>query len=404
MELTRKSDRLLMFIIGGLLIFGLVMITSIGVPKSIQLSAPNVMYPSCDDPNVDCYLLFKKHLWKLGLGIIAFFLAAKISYRFWRKISIAVFAIFVLLLIIVLIFGSTYGTFSRSWLNFAFGSFQPTEFAKFAMILYLAHWLEKKQLELKTFKYGFLPFLTVLGFIIIPILLQPDIGSICIIIGIASIMYFCAETKIKHLAIGFIAAVLIGLILVVTIPHIKQRFITFLGLENSVECREAACWQTEQSIIAVGSGGFFGKGLTQGVQKSYWLPQASDDFIFAASAEELGFIRIFLVVLAYAAIAYRGFKIAMNAPDSFAKLAAVGITAWITIQAYLNIAVNIGLFPVTGITLPFVSYGGSSLISMLLGAGILINISSYSGQYAHHIYGWRHSRPHPAKYSNYKRA
>ncbi len=392
-----------MLVVGGLLIFGLVMITSIGVPKSIQLSAPNVMYPSCDDPSVDCYLLFKRHLWKLGLGILAFFVAAKLSYKFWRKISIAIFAVLVALLIAVLIFGSTYNTFSRSWFNFTFGTLQPTEFAKLAMILYFSHWLEEKRLELKTFKYGFLPFLVITGFIIVPILLQPDIGSVIIILSIASVMYFAAETRFKHLATGVIAAILIGLIFAVTVPHIKQRFITFLGIGDEVACREASCWQTEQANIAVGSGGFFGKGLTQGIQKSYWLPQASDDFIFAASAEELGFIRIILVVLAYAIIAYRGYKIAASAPDTFSMLAAVGITSWIVIQAYLNIAVNIGLFPVTGITLPFISYGGSSLVSTLLAVGILINISSHSGYATHNFHGWRHSRPHPAKYSSYKR-
>ncbi|MBI5152699.1 cell division protein FtsW [Candidatus Peregrinibacteria bacterium] len=403
MEATRKSDRWLMLIVGALLVFGLVMITSIGVPKSIQLSAPNVMYPSCDDPAVDCYLLFKKHLFRLGIGVIAFFIGAKLSYRFWRKISIGVFIALVGLLIAVLIFGSTFNTFSRSWIQIFYTTFQPTELAKLAMILYFSHWLEKRRLELKTFKYGFLPFIVIMALIIVPILMQPDIGSVVIIVGIASIMYFCAETRIKHLVIGVLAAIIIGLLFALTIPHIRQRFVTFIGIGDSVACKEAACWQTEQANIAVGSGGFFGKGLTQGIQKSYWLPQASDDFIFAASAEELGFMRIVFIVIAYSAIAYRGFKIASTAPDVFAMLAATGITAWITIQAYLNIAVNIGLFPVTGITLPFISYGGSSLVSTLLGIGILINISSHTKSYASGFHGWRHIRPRPPKYSHYRR-
>lgn len=404
MEMTRKSDRWLLLVVGALLLFGLIMITSIGVPKSIQLSAPGVMYPSCDDPSVDCYLLFKKHLWRLAIGLVAFFIGAKLSYRFWRKSSLVIFGILVVTLIAVLLFGSSFGTFSRSWIQIFYTTFQPTELAKLAMILYFSHWLEQKRLELKTFKYGFLPFVVIMGLIIIPVLLQPDIGSAVIIVSIAAIMYFCAETKVKHLAVGVLAAILIGVIFATTIPHIRQRFTTFVGFGDPVACKEAACWQTEQANIAVGSGGFFGKGLTQGIQKSYWLPQASDDFIFAASAEELGFMRIVFVIIAYGVIAYRGFKIAANAPDVFSMLAATGITAWITIQAYLNIAVNIGLFPVTGITLPFVSYGGSSLVSTLLGVGILVNISSHTKSYASGVHGWRHSRALPPKHSNYRRS
>ena len=176
--------------------------------------------------------------------------------------------------------------------------------------------------------------------------------------------------------------------LIANMTHLRERFVSYVTLDK--ECVQDYCWQSVQANIAVGSGGIFGKGLTQGVQKSYWLPQASDDFIFAASAEELGFIRIFLVVLIYAYIGYRGFKIANTAPDRFSMLLATGITTWIVAQAFINIAVNVGLMPVTGITLPLVSYGGSSILSTLIGIGILINISKYSTPYAsHRIYGRR---------------
>ncbi|KKQ71803.1 MAG: cell division protein FtsW, cell division protein FtsW [Candidatus Peregrinibacteria bacterium GW2011_GWC2_39_14] len=403
MKIGHKADTVLLITIGALLLFGLVMITSIGVPKSIQLSAPDILYPSCDDPNVDCYLLFKRHLWRLLIGVSAFLIFAKISYRFWRRISTGVFIALVALLVVVLIFGSSNNTFAKSWITIFYTSLQPTEFAKLAMILYFSRWLEDKKMELKTFKYGFLPFIVVMFLIVIPVMLQPDIGSVVIIVSIASIMYFLADTKVRHLAIGITAAIFVGLLLAVAVPHIRERFTTFMGAGEEV-CSESSCWQTEQANIAVGSGGFFGKGLTQGIQKSYWLPQASDDFIFAASAEEMGFMRIIFIVIAYAVIGYRGFKIAARAPDTFSMLAASGITAWVVIQAFLNIAVNIGLFPVTGITLPFISYGGSSLVATLIGVGILVNISTYTtSNYAHSSHGWRHSGSHPAKYSNYRR-
>ncbi len=151
----------------------------------------------------------------------------------------------------------------------------------------------------------------------------------------------------------------------------------------------------------MGTGGFFGKGLTQGVQKSYWLPQASDDFIFAASAEELGFIRIVFVVIAYAVIAYRGFTIAYNAPDRFTMLTAAGITSWITVQAFMNISINIGLIPVTGLTLPFVSYGGSSLVATLIGVGVLLNISKHASAYAPSTVRRGNRRSYRSQYSAY---
>ncbi|MBI4975108.1 FtsW/RodA/SpoVE family cell cycle protein [Candidatus Peregrinibacteria bacterium] len=156
--------------------------------------------------------------------------------------------------------------------------------------------------------------------------------------------------------------------------------------------------------MAIGSGGFFGKGPTQGVQKSYWLPQASDDFIFAASAEELGFIRIIIVVIAYFIIAVRGFSIANKAQNSFEMFLAVGITTWITSQAFMNIAVNTALIPVTGITLPFVSYGGSSLITSLIGIALLLNISKDTTYYASSVDRWRDRRPHHPEHSRYRRA
>ena len=147
------------------------------------------------------------------------------------------------------------------------------------------------------------------------------------------------------------------------------------------EIRRNYCWQTEQAQIAVGSGGFFGKGLTQGIQKSYWLPQATDDFIFAASAEELGFLRIAFILAAYIVIGYRGFMIANFAPDRFTALTVTGITVWLIMQAFINIGVNIGLLPVTGITLPFVSYGGTSMIATLAGVGVLLQISKTTTPY-----------------------
>lgn len=393
------ADKVLMITVLALVIFGVVMITSIGVPKSIELSAPKLLYPNCGDPQVDCYLLFKRHLMRLGIGLVALLLAAKIPYKFWKKTSVFWFGIFTLLLFVVLFIGSQYSTFAKSWLVLFNTSVQPIEFAKLALIFYLAHWMERKNQEIGTFQYGFLPFCIVSGVILLPVLLQPDLGGSLVIMGTAVAMYFVAGAKVKHLALGALIVMMMGVMVLTSVSHVNKRVVAFLNQEEN--CREDYCWQTEQANIAVGSGGFWGKGLTQGVQKSYWLPQAADDFIFAASAEELGFIRIIFVILAYAVIAWRGLRIAHQAPDKFSMLTAVGITAWITIQAFINVAVNIGLMPVTGIALPFISYGGSSLISTLIGVGILLHISKYAQENTSGVSRrWNRGTYH-AKYSSY---
>ncbi len=398
----QRADNILFLMFLILAIFGLVMITSIGVPKSIELSAGDILYPNCSDPKVDCYLLFKKHLLHLILGGIALWLASKIPYRFWKKISVVLFGAMILTLVLVLIAGKANNTFARSWFTFFNTSFQPIEFAKFALILYLAHWLERKNTEVETFQYGFLPFCIVMGAMVLPIIAQPDLGGALVVVAISVAMFFAAGARIRHLLMGGLVAVLLSGIIIANVSHVRERFQAFVATDKN--CHEDYCWQSEQANIAVGSGGFWGKGLTQGVQKSYWLPQASDDFIFAASAEELGFVRILLLILVYGIIAYRGLKIAANAPNRFSMLTAIGITVWITIQAFINIAVNLALMPVTGITLPLVSYGGSSILSIMIAAGILLQISKHAPDYAPGSVRRGLRRAHYAERGSYSRA
>lgn len=270
MKSILKADHVLSLSVFLLLIFGLVMITSTGVPKSIQLSAPGVLYPNCSDANVDCYLLFKNHLVRLGLGIAVFFLAFKLPVKFWKKVSIVFFFAMFLLLVFVLLSGSGFGTISKSWLVISGTSLQPTEFAKLALILYLAYFFDKKKNQIDDFYNGFIPFVVMTGLIVVPVLLQPDLGSTLVIGVIAVSMYFIAGARLKHLLFGALVALLLAIILVIAIPHVRDRFLAFNAVNE--ECAEDYCWQSDQANIAVGSGGFWGKGLTQGVQKSYWLP------------------------------------------------------------------------------------------------------------------------------------
>jgi cell division protein FtsW len=402
MRKVLKFDTVLALTVVLLLIFGLIMITSIGVPKSISLSAPGVEFPNCTDEGVDCYLLFKKHLVRLAVGFVAFFVAFKLPMKFWKKISPALFGIAIIALFAVLIMGSGYGTIATSWLVFFNTSLQPSEFAKLALIIYLAYWLSKKGQKIEDFKDGVIPFALTAGAVLLPVVLQNDFGS-AMVLGIIGIsLFFVAGARYKHIGIALVLAMLFTIIVISVSPHVRERFSGFMRIDE--ECLEDYCWQSQQANIAIGSGGLFGMGLTQGVQKSYWLPQASDDFIFAASAEELGFLRIIFIVFAYFVIALRGYQIANKAPNNFEMYTAVGITTWITVQAFVNIAVNTALFPVTGITLPFISYGGSSLVASLIGIAILLNISQHTTYHANSFNRRGNRRTRYAQHGRYRRA
>lgn len=397
-----KFDTVLAMTVLFLLIFGLIMITSIGVPKSISLSAPGVLYPNCSDAGVDCYFLFKKHLVRLAAGIIVFLIAFKLPMKFWKKTSLFLYVSSIILLFSVLVVGSSFGTIATNWLVVFNTSLQPSEFAKLAVVIYLSYWFSQKKQSVESFENGFLPFCVVSGLLVLPIILQNEFGSTLVIACTAGAIYFVAGARLRHLAFGVLVAMIFLIIVVASVSHVQQRFLGFTRINE--ECLEDYCWQSQQANIAVGSGGFWGKGLTQGIQKSYWLPQASDDFIFAASAEELGFIRIIFLVAAYFLIAIRGFYIANRAQNNFEMYVAVGVTAWICMQAFINIAVNTALMPVTGITLPFVSYGGSSLVSSMAAIGILLNISQNTSHYANTSDRGRHRRARHTQFGRYRRA
>lgn len=397
-----QIDQLLLITVFVLLVIGIIMITSIGVPKSIQLSAPDMDYPNCSDDAVDCYLVLKKHLMRVVIGIIAFLLALKVKYTFWQKISPMAYIISIILLVSVFVFGTANNTIARSWINIDLpflSSIQPAEIAKFGLVIYLATWLAKKMQTyngLDDWKDGFWSFAVIAGVLVVPVIAQPDLGSTLVLVAIATVMYFLAGAPLKHLLVGGLIALMCSLVAIASADYLQNRFKAFFMPSES--CMEDYCWQSEQAKIAIGSGGPWGKGLTQGVQKSYWLPQASDDFIFAASAEELGFFRMLFVVLCYTTIGYKGFKIAAHAPDKFATMLAAGMTVWITAQAFINILVNISLFPITGITLPFLSYGGSSLVMSMIGVGVLLNISKYTQNHAYTTDRRRYGGTRHAKY------
>ncbi|MBM7715581.1 stage V sporulation protein E [Siminovitchia sp. FSL H7-0308] len=324
----------------------------------------------------DSFFFAKRQLLFAGLGFAAMFFMMKIDYWSWRKWAKPLLLICFLLLLIVLIPGiGMERNGSRSWIGVGAFSIQPSEFIKLALIAFLAKFLSENQRYITTVKKGLLPSLSLVFFAFGLIMLQPDLGTGTVMAGTCVVMLFIAGARISH----FVFLGLVGLAgfvaLIVSAPYRMARITSFL---DPWQDPLNSGFQIIQSLYAIGPGGLFGLGLGQSRQKFFYLPEPQTDFIFAILSEELGFIGGSFVILLFALLLWRGIKIALGAPDLYGSFLAVGIISMIAIQVMINIGVVTGLMPVTGITLPFLSYGGSSLTIMLMAVGVLLNISRYA--------------------------
>lgn len=324
----------------------------------------------------DSFFFAKRQLLFAGLGFAAMFLMMNIDYWSWRKWAKPILLICFLLLLIVLIPGiGMERNGSRSWIGVGAFSIQPSEFIKLALISFLAKFLSENQRYITTVKKGLLPSLGLVFFAFGLIMLQPDLGTGTVMTGTCVVMLFIAGARISH----FVFLGLMGLAgfvgLIMSAPYRMARITSFL---DPWQDPLNSGFQIIQSLYAIGPGGLFGLGLGQSRQKFFYLPEPQTDFIFAILSEELGFIGGSFVILLFALLLWRGIKIALGAPDLYGSFLAVGIITMIAIQVMINIGVVTGLMPVTGITLPFLSYGGSSLTIMLMAVGVLLNISRYA--------------------------
>ncbi len=357
----KKPDQILLITTFALIVIGLVMISSAGVAVSKYRFG-------------DGYYFFKHQLFYGVLpGLIFLFLAQKIDYRVWKKIALFLFIVNLFLLVLVFVpgLGLKFQGASR-WIKLGPFSFQPSEMLKLTLVLYLAVWFEsKKELRMDFFE-GFIPFLAILGIVGFLIIKQPDMGSLGIVVLIAMSVYFLSGAKTSHIMAMIGAGMITFLALVKLESYRVNRLLVFLHPELDPR---GIGYQINQALLAIGSGGIFGLGLGHSRQKFNYLPEPVGDSIFAIIGEELGLVGVVILVLLFVVFAMRGFKIAKNAPDTFGRLAAVGITSWIVFQALVNIAAISGLIPLTGVTLPFISYGGTSIIFSMIGVGILLNIS-----------------------------
>jgi len=347
-----------------LLAFGTIMVFSASAPY-----AYNYM-------NGDTYHFLKKQLQYLPIGLFAMFVMANFDYRKLAKLSPYFFVISIGLLVLVLIpgIGRVFNK-SRRWFVLAGQSIQPSEFMKTSLILFFSYSLSSRKDQLKYFFKGLLPYLLVVGAIAVLLLMEPHFSCTIIVILVSAILLFCAGAKIKHFVMLSVPVVAALASVIIFVDYMRERALSFL---NPFADPTGDGWQAVQSLYAIGSGGFFGRGLGKSLQKFLYLPEPYNDFILSVVAEELGFIGVLVVMLLFLIFIWRGVKIAVNAPDLFGSLVAIGITALVAVQVIINFAVVTSSVPVTGMPLPFFSYGGTSLILLLTDVGILLNISRHA--------------------------
>ena len=309
-------------------------------------------------------------------GLAVMFLMSKVNYHRYQKeyIVYGILAITVLLLLSVFGFHSING--ARRWIRFPGFSFQPSEIAKIALPIFLAYFLTKNEEIIGDLKETVLPCLFVLGSLGALIIFEPDLGTTIVLCAIFVTVYFAAGAKILHLAAVGGGLLFLGVCALVFAPWRMQRLMAFL---DPFAHSDDAGYQVVQGLYAIGSGGILGEGFAKGQQKLFYLPYPYSDFIFAVVGEEFGLIGTLTVVIAFGLLLWRGARAALLAPDRFGQLLGMGIITGIVVQALFNISVVISILPAKGIPLPFISYGGTSIVITLFAVGILLNISQYAG-------------------------
>lgn len=362
--MRQPPDLLLLLAILALVAFGVLMVASASSVLGLDLRA---------DPNA-----FARRQLLFGVlpGLGALFVTMNMPYVLLRKLALPLMVAVLTLLVLVFVpaFQGQYGGAAR-WVRLGPLSVQPAELAKLALIMYLAALLSQRQSRSGHVRETFVPFLVIVTVLAILIAAQPDIGTLVVLTGAAVLTYAAAGAPWLHLVGILVLASATFFAIVRAAPYRVARIVTFLRPEADPR---GIGYHVQQALLAIGSGGLWGLGLGRSRQKFRYLPEPAGDAIFSVAAEELGYFRILLVLLLFVFILVRGFRIARNAPDPFGRLLAAGITSWFFVQMAVHIGANMALLPLTGIPLPFVSYGGSALVASLAAAGILLNISRTS--------------------------
>jgi cell division protein FtsW len=383
-----QPDYILALTVFALLVFGLVMIYSI---------SPVLSYKLLNSTSRNYYFLGQ--LMNVGIGLVAWMVAYRINYKTWNTWSGVLMMVSVLALLALFVPGLNFEKNGATrWLRLGPASFQPAELLKLTAIFYLSTWFERRKDDVKSFWDGLFPFAVMIGaasFVLV--VLQRDMGTMMVLVAAAVGMYYIAGASLKHLAALAAGGLTLGWLAIIAFPHRVERITAFL---NPDQDPTGVGYHIKQALIAVGSGGLLGRGLGKSLQIYGYLPEAANDSIFAVIGEEFGLLGGLVILALFGILVYRGLKIAAAAPDPFSRLVAIGITLWLGSQALINIAAMLSLVPLTGIPLPFISYGGTSLIFGLVGAGILLNISKYTVKEATHADSRERGRNGGSYYAN----
>lgn len=341
------------------------MIFSIGAVYSASASFSQ-------DKFQDSLYLFKQHLVKVVFSIVAMFILAKMDYRLLERIAKSMIIISILLLIYTVAFGSGPIKGASRWISIGPVNFQPSEVARYALIIYLSVLLSRKKEYMDLLYRGYLPVLFYVLSVTGLVLIQPNFSVAIIIFSTSMMMIFLSGAKLKHIGFTFAALAPVVLVFVLSKDYILARISSYTEYRSSGN----TSYQLQQALIGFGNGGLTGVGPGNSNQRDFFLPEAHGDFIFSIIGEEYGFIGAFIILSLYMIIIYRGYLVAKECGDEFGKYLAFGITTLITLNALVNMAVASGVLPTTGVTLPFVSYGGTSIIFSAMAVGVLLNISS----------------------------
>lgn len=389
MNLKKYVDYKLFFAVFALVIFWMIMISSVSVYSSYRVTS--LMVKSWLIKEAYNYFYVIRNITHVITSSLILLVVVKIPYTYFEKYARYILWAAVLLLITVLIIWPSWNG-AKWWITLPWIPFtiQPVEFIKLALIVYIAYFLKKNHHKIHTFSDGFIPFIVMLWAVVWIIWLLPDFWTILVIVPLSFIMFFIWWANPRHL----IAMILIWFLFATSIyefwkydksvptsrnklSYITDRIDNFLANNKEAIKNRTINYQTEQALIAIGSGGFWWLGFWQSIQKFWYLPEVQGDYIFSVIVEELGFVGAFTLLSFFLYIGYRWLTISQKVSDPFAKYFAIWFSSRILLQAFINIWVNLNIVPLTGITLPFISYGGSSLLALMIWLWILLNISRY---------------------------
>lgn len=357
-----RSDRILLGIVAVLVLFGFFMLAS------------SLLGPTAKKTGTFYSTLFHQILVGLVVGGFFLLIANYIPYQFWRKVSLPLFlATFFLTVLVFTPLGFEYAG-ARRWINIGPLFFQPSEFLKFGFLVYLSSWLASRKKEVSSFKFGLFPFLIIVAFVASLLIMEPNVSTLLVIAFTAIALFYIAGGRFKQIAIAvLIGAILLGaFVMIKPDSYLVKRITTFL---NPNYDPQGSSYQINQSLIAFGSGGIFGRGFGMGIQKFNYLPEPTGDSIFAVIGEEFGFLGTSVLIGLFLVFLYRGLLVSSRLADNFGRLLGSGIVIMIVVQSFTNMAAMTGIFPLTGLPLLFISQGGSALVLTLAEVGVLLNIS-----------------------------